>query len=235
MRFYIDWIQTLEWSAWRYIPNRSSFTSLAAFSPSSRRFLSIILDRSCAALSSWLTVHPMVPSARFRTAVFRTISHTKNVAYLGLYAWERLKKSVPTTVLWGWEIKLPLWEKRLGYKFDSPTNQQTNTLFDFVPIQFYSRCSLVFNIPKPDLTPIFSNPVTCHPSQHGKVICLSLRGHYLSNNNFFWGASIKSAKFTFQDQPRRLQLKEMGPRNFSKKYSSCEDGRADGFRCQLAM
>jgi len=50
----------------RHSPNRSSFTSLAAFSPSSRRFLSIILDRSAAALSSWLTVQPMVPNARFR-------------------------------------------------------------------------------------------------------------------------------------------------------------------------
>lgn len=51
-----------------YSPSSSSFTSLAAFSPSSLRFLSIILDLSAAALSSWLTVQPMVPSARFRTA-----------------------------------------------------------------------------------------------------------------------------------------------------------------------
>lgn len=51
-----------------YSPSRSSFTSLAAFSPSSLRFLSIILDLSAAALSSWLTVQPMVPSARFRSA-----------------------------------------------------------------------------------------------------------------------------------------------------------------------
>ena len=36
----------------------------------------------------------------------------------------------------------------------------------------------VFNIPKPNLTPIFSTPVICYPSQYGKVICLSLRGHY---------------------------------------------------------
>lgn len=49
-------------------PSRSSFTSLAAFSPSSRRFLSIIFDLSAAAFSSWLTVQPMFPSARFRTA-----------------------------------------------------------------------------------------------------------------------------------------------------------------------
>lgn len=34
-------------------------TSRAAFSPSSRRFLSIILLRSCAALSSVLRVHPI--------------------------------------------------------------------------------------------------------------------------------------------------------------------------------
>lgn len=52
------------------LPSRSSFTSLAAFSPSSLRFLSIILDLSAAALSSWLTVQPMVPSARFRTAAW---------------------------------------------------------------------------------------------------------------------------------------------------------------------
>lgn len=51
-----------------YSPSRSSFTSLAAFSPSSLRFLSIILDLSAAALSSWLTVQPIVPSARFRSA-----------------------------------------------------------------------------------------------------------------------------------------------------------------------
>lgn len=44
------------------LPNRSSFTSLAAFSPSSRRFLSIIFDLSAAALSSALTVQPMAPN-----------------------------------------------------------------------------------------------------------------------------------------------------------------------------
>lgn len=44
------------------LPSRSSFTSLAAFSPSSRRFLSIIFDLSAAALSSALTVQPMAPS-----------------------------------------------------------------------------------------------------------------------------------------------------------------------------
>lgn len=42
-------------------PSSSSLTSLAAFSPSSRRFLSIIFDRSAAALSSALTVQPMAP------------------------------------------------------------------------------------------------------------------------------------------------------------------------------
>lgn len=42
-------------------PSSSSLTSRAAFSPSSRRFLSIILDRSAAALSSALTVQPMAP------------------------------------------------------------------------------------------------------------------------------------------------------------------------------
>lgn len=47
------------------LPSRSSFTSLAAFSPSSRRFLSIIFDLSAAALSSALTVQPMIePCAR---------------------------------------------------------------------------------------------------------------------------------------------------------------------------
>ncbi len=45
------------------LPNKSSFTSLAAFSPSSRRFLSIIFDLSAAALSSALTVQPMAPNA----------------------------------------------------------------------------------------------------------------------------------------------------------------------------
>lgn len=48
-------------------PNRSSFTSLAAFSPSSRRFLSIILDLSAAALSSALTVQPMAPNTGAHT------------------------------------------------------------------------------------------------------------------------------------------------------------------------
>lgn len=46
------------------LPRSSSFTSLAAFSPSSRRFLSIILDLSAAALSSALTVQPMAPRQR---------------------------------------------------------------------------------------------------------------------------------------------------------------------------
>lgn len=42
------------------LPRRSSLTSLAAFSPSSRKFLSIILLRSTAALSSVLKVHPIL-------------------------------------------------------------------------------------------------------------------------------------------------------------------------------
>lgn len=42
------------------LPKRSSFTSLAAFSPSSRRFLSIILLLSTAALSSALSVQPIL-------------------------------------------------------------------------------------------------------------------------------------------------------------------------------
>lgn len=46
------------------LPNKSNFTSLAAFSPSSRRFLSIIFVLSAAALSSALTVQPMVPKGR---------------------------------------------------------------------------------------------------------------------------------------------------------------------------
>lgn len=45
-------------------PSSSSLTSRAAFSPSSRRFRSIILLRSTAALSSALSVQPMVPGAR---------------------------------------------------------------------------------------------------------------------------------------------------------------------------
>lgn len=54
------------WKRKACLPKSSSFTSFAAFSPSSRRLLSMILDLSAAALSSWLTVQPMVPSARFR-------------------------------------------------------------------------------------------------------------------------------------------------------------------------
>lgn len=42
------------------LPKRSSLTSLAAFSPSSRRFLSIILLLSTAALSSALSVQPIL-------------------------------------------------------------------------------------------------------------------------------------------------------------------------------
>lgn len=42
------------------LPRRSSLTSLAAFSPSSRRFLSIILLLSTAALSSALSVQPIL-------------------------------------------------------------------------------------------------------------------------------------------------------------------------------
>lgn len=46
------------------LPSSSSLTSRAAFSPSSRRFRSIILLRSTAALSSALSVQPIVPEAR---------------------------------------------------------------------------------------------------------------------------------------------------------------------------
>lgn len=48
------------------LPSRRSLTSRAAFSPSSRRFLSIILLRSCAALSSVLKVHPIFFQSDFR-------------------------------------------------------------------------------------------------------------------------------------------------------------------------
>jgi hypothetical protein len=44
----------------RSLPSRSNFTSLAALMPSSLRFFSIALLRSRAALSSALSVHPMV-------------------------------------------------------------------------------------------------------------------------------------------------------------------------------
>lgn len=46
------------------LPSSSSLTSRAAFSPSSRRFRSIILLRSTAALSSALSVQPIVPGAK---------------------------------------------------------------------------------------------------------------------------------------------------------------------------
>uniref|UniRef100_M3Z3L0 Uncharacterized protein n=1 Tax=Mustela putorius furo TaxID=9669 RepID=M3Z3L0_MUSPF len=52
--------------AWPPLPSSSSLTSRAAFSPSSRRFRSIILLRSTAALSSALSVQPIVPGARAR-------------------------------------------------------------------------------------------------------------------------------------------------------------------------
>lgn len=48
---------------WRS-PNSSSFTSRAAFSPSSRRLRSIMRERSAAALSSALTVQPMAAAPR---------------------------------------------------------------------------------------------------------------------------------------------------------------------------
>ena len=41
-------------------PKSSNLTSLAAFSPSNRRFLSICFDRSAAALSSALVAHPIL-------------------------------------------------------------------------------------------------------------------------------------------------------------------------------
>lgn len=45
-------------------PSSSSFTSRAAFSPSSRRLRSIMRERSAAALSSALTVQPMAAAPR---------------------------------------------------------------------------------------------------------------------------------------------------------------------------
>lgn len=48
----------------RSSPSSSSFTSLAAFSPSSRKLRSIILLRSTAALSSALSVQPMAAAGR---------------------------------------------------------------------------------------------------------------------------------------------------------------------------
>ena len=53
---------------WWYLPRRSNFTSLAAFSPSILRFLSIILDRSAAALSSALVAHPMATNKMSRVS-----------------------------------------------------------------------------------------------------------------------------------------------------------------------
>ena len=44
----------------QYIPKSNNLTSLAAFSPSNRRFLSIIFDRSAAALSSALVAQPIL-------------------------------------------------------------------------------------------------------------------------------------------------------------------------------
>lgn len=78
------------------LPSRSSFTSLAAFSPSSRRFLSIIFDLSAAALSSALTVQPMAPRklpARCPTALLKGKKNKKptsktNQRYVEPLRWE---------------------------------------------------------------------------------------------------------------------------------------------------
>ena len=53
-----SWI-TVEFKTLSNLPKSKSFTSLAALSPSALRFLSIILLRSTAALSSALNVHPI--------------------------------------------------------------------------------------------------------------------------------------------------------------------------------
>ena len=43
-----------------YLPSNNSFTSRDDFSPSARRALSILFDRSCAILSSLLIAQPML-------------------------------------------------------------------------------------------------------------------------------------------------------------------------------
>ncbi|KAK2163316.1 hypothetical protein NP493_1468g00059 [Ridgeia piscesae] len=43
-----------------YLPSNNSFTSRDDFSPSARRALSILFDRSCATLSSLLIAQPML-------------------------------------------------------------------------------------------------------------------------------------------------------------------------------
>lgn len=60
------------------LPSSSSFTSRAAFSPSSRRFLSIILLRSTAALSSVLSVHPILDSLSLSLRQERNLLCYKN-------------------------------------------------------------------------------------------------------------------------------------------------------------
>ena len=62
------------------VPNSNSFTSLAALSPSARRFLSIILLRSTAALSSALSVQPMFETLscsnlKRSNGILRTLQH----------------------------------------------------------------------------------------------------------------------------------------------------------------
>lgn len=59
-------------------PSSSSLTSRAAFSPSSRRFRSIILLLSTAALSSALRVQPMVPGARGCRRSLQVRSRSRN-------------------------------------------------------------------------------------------------------------------------------------------------------------
>lgn len=59
------------------LPNKSNFTSLAAFSPSSRRFLSIIFDLSAAALSSALTVQPIASNAGVRRPLSQILKKKK--------------------------------------------------------------------------------------------------------------------------------------------------------------
>lgn len=65
------------------LPSNSSFTSRAAFSPSSRRFLSIIFDLSEAALSSALTVHPMIEPCAPQTRTYQTTRMIVTLASVG--------------------------------------------------------------------------------------------------------------------------------------------------------
>lgn len=125
----------------RLLPSSSSFTSLAAVSPSSLRFFSMALLRSRAALSSALRVHPMVrehslmavpvPGSTEEMAIKRWICGHKAGSKSPFFVF---LSSVPSIPLWSLLLslsgQLPLCRSRTGVTAPLQHLNQRSTRFD---------------------------------------------------------------------------------------------------------